>query len=191
MLAVGDHRPHAAKRDHLPRHGRAGPEYCWYPWLGARLEARGYAVELPHYPGLNVDPIEAFLPTVLANHAFGEETVLVGHSGGAALLLAVLEHIDARGRPGDPRRRLLDAGRTASEEPVLQAAYDWEADLEGNVRDLYFVNSVNDPHGVQSPRRAGACSSASAARRSVLDEGDFSDIDDPCERFELLDRLIA
>jgi hypothetical protein len=44
------------------------PNYCWYGWLGARLEARGYVVEIPHYPGLNRDPIETFLPTVLASH---------------------------------------------------------------------------------------------------------------------------
>jgi hypothetical protein len=35
-------------------HGTGGdPQNCWYPWLGARLEARGYAVEIPHYPGLD------------------------------------------------------------------------------------------------------------------------------------------
>jgi hypothetical protein len=43
-------------------HGTGGHrKYCWYPWLGARLEARGYAVELPHYPGLKVGPIRTFL----------------------------------------------------------------------------------------------------------------------------------
>jgi predicted alpha/beta hydrolase family esterase len=78
-------------------HGTGGhPDYCWYPWLGARLEARGYLVEIPHYPGLNRDPLETFLPKVLASHVFDHETVLVGHSGGAALVLAILEHIEAR-----------------------------------------------------------------------------------------------
>jgi len=76
-------------------HGTGGhPDHCWYRWLGTRLEARGYTVEIPHYPGLNSDPIETFLPTVLASHVFDEGTVLVGHSGGAALLLAILEHIE-------------------------------------------------------------------------------------------------
>jgi hypothetical protein len=43
-----------------------------------------------------VDPLEEVLPSVLA-HRFDDETVLVGHSGGAALLLAILE-------PGHPFR---------------------------------------------------------------------------------------
>src|SRR3954471_14590767 len=78
-------------------HGTGGrPEYSWYPWLGARLEARGYDVELPHHPGINVEPIATFLPSVLASHNLHKGTVLVGHSGGAALLLALLERIDVR-----------------------------------------------------------------------------------------------
>lgn len=57
----------------------ARPEYCWYPWLSQRLAGRGYAVEVPHYPGLNAEPIATFLPKVLASHDFDENTVLVGH----------------------------------------------------------------------------------------------------------------
>ena len=73
----------------------ANPDVLWLPWLRQRLTQRGYAVEVPHYPGLNVEPIQAFLPGVLAGHTFDDDTVLIGHSGGAALILAVLEHIDA------------------------------------------------------------------------------------------------
>jgi hypothetical protein len=57
------------------------PEYCWYGWRGERLAERGYAVDIPHHPGLNVEPIATFLPKVLASHDFDEHTVLVGHSG--------------------------------------------------------------------------------------------------------------
>jgi uncharacterized protein len=74
------------QRNAIIFHGTgASPEVCWYPWLAGR----GYAVQVPHYPGLNVEPITTFLPKVLASHAFDEDTVLVGHSGGAALLLAI------------------------------------------------------------------------------------------------------
>ena len=169
-------------------HGTGGdPQNCWYPWLGARLEARGYAVEIPHYPGLNRDPIEAFLPTVLAGHAFDDGTVLVGHSGGAALLLGILEHIDT-----PISQAVLVAGYATrpntAEEPVLQDTYDWER-IKAHVRDLYFVNSARDPYGCDA-----------AQGRSMLDrlggtqivrtEGHFGDIDDPYPSFELLDRLI-
>lgn len=74
----------------------AHPEVVWLPSPRNRLTERGYAVEAPHYPGFNVEPIATFLPKVSANHAFDENTVLIGHSGGAALLLAILEHIEPR-----------------------------------------------------------------------------------------------
>ena len=79
--------------------------------------------------------IATFLPQVLAHHTFDEDTVLVGHSGGAALLLAVLEHIEAR-----VDQAILVAGYCtqpgSEDEPVLQDAYDWSA-IRAHVRDLY------------------------------------------------------
>ena len=176
------------QRNAIIFHGTGGrPEYCWYPWLGARLEARGYAVEIPHYPGLNADPIAAFLPGVLARHAFDESTVLVGHSGGAALLLAILEHIDTR-----VSQAILVAGYATrpntNEEPVLQETYDWER-IKAHVRDLYFVNSVDDPYGCNAAQGRNMFDHLGGTQ-IIRDEGHFGDIDDPYESFELLDRLI-
>src|SRR5918997_4008309 len=106
----------------------ARPEYIWYPWLAARLEGRGYTVEVPHHPGINVEPVADTLPKVLAHHSFDDETVLVGHSGGAALLLALLERVRVR-------QAVLVAGYATppndSEEPVLQEVYDWDT-IRGN-----------------------------------------------------------
>src|SRR5947209_15578518 len=128
------------RRQAIIFHGTGGsPDNCWYQWLGQRLAGRGYAVEIPHYPGLNVEPIGTFLPKVLADHEFDEHTVLVGHSGGAALLLALLQHIDVT-----VAQAVLVAGYSTrpntEEEPVLQPEYDWAA-IRAHVHDIYFVNS--------------------------------------------------
>ncbi len=169
-------------------HGTGGhPSYCWYPWLGQRLAARGYAVELPHYPGLNVEPIATFLPRVLAAHTFDADTVLVGHSGGAALLLAILEHIDVT-----VAQAVLVAGYhtrpNESPEPVLQDAYDWDA-IRSHVRDAYFVNSTVDPYGCDA-EQGRAMFERIGGTRIVRDDGHFGDGDQPYETFDLLDRLI-
>lgn len=75
-------------------HGTGGnPEILWFPWRRDRLIARGYAVESPYYPEINVEPIASLLPKVLANHTFDVDTVLAGHSGGAALLPGLLQNI--------------------------------------------------------------------------------------------------
>jgi len=116
----------------------AEPEWIWYPWLAGRLRDRGYAVEVPHHPGINVEPIAEFLPKVLAAHRYDEDTVLVGHSGGAALLLAILERLDVV----IPQAFLVAGYSTppnAEEEPVLQDRYQWDA-IRAHVRDPYFLN---------------------------------------------------
>ncbi|HYN95116.1 MAG TPA: alpha/beta hydrolase [Pilimelia sp.] len=166
----------------------ANPDVCWLPWLAGRLAGRGYAVETPHYPRLNAEPIATFLPTVLANHDFDEDTVLVGHSGGAALLLAILEHIDV-----PVAQAVLVAGYATrpntNPEPVLQDSYDWSA-IRAHVRDLYFINSRQDPYGCDD-RQGRAMFERLGGTQIVRDDGHFGDHDQPYPTFELLDRLIG
>lgn len=169
-------------------HGTGGsPNNCWYPWLAGRLAARGYGVEVPHLPGINVEPIADFLPTVRSACSFDEETVLVGHSGGAALLLAILEQVDV-----PVAQAVLVAGyctppNTAA-EPVLKQSYDWTA-IRSGVRDIYFINSREDPYGCDD-RQGRAMFERLGGTQIVRDDGHFGDYDQPYEKFELLDRLI-
>jgi predicted alpha/beta hydrolase family esterase len=155
--------------------------------LAARLAARGYAVEVPHHPGINVEPIATFLPKVLDGHCFDEETVLVGHSGGAALLLALLERLTVT----VPQAVLVAGYRTrpnTSDEPVLQPDYDWTA-IRSHVRDIYFINSRDDPYGCDD-RQGRAMFERLGGTQIVRDDGHFGDYDQPYESFDLLDRLI-
>ncbi|WP_199524025.1 alpha/beta hydrolase [Micromonospora craterilacus] len=165
----------------------ANPDICWYPWLAGRLAARGYAVEVPHYPGINVEPIATFLPKMLNGHRFDEDTVLVGHSGGAALLLALLQHVDVT-----VAQAILVAGYctppNTKEEPVLQQGYDW-ATIRSHVRDIYFINSRKDPYGCDD-RQGRVMFERLGGTQVVRDDGHFGDYNQPYERFELLDRLI-
>jgi predicted alpha/beta hydrolase family esterase len=70
------------------------PAYCWYSWLGQRLTERRNQAEVPHLPGINTEPIGTFLPKLMRGFTFDEDTVLDWHSGGAALLLALLEQLE-------------------------------------------------------------------------------------------------
>jgi predicted alpha/beta hydrolase family esterase len=167
-------------------HGTGGnPDVCWYRWLAGRLEARGYAVEVPHHPGINVEPIATFLPKVLQAHSFDEETVLVGHSGGAALLLALLEQVPAA-------QAVLVAGYCTrpndSAEPVLKESYDWSA-IRASVPDIAFINSRVDPYGCDE-RQGRAMFEHLGGTQIIRDDGHFGDYDQPYDTFELLDRLI-
>lgn len=121
-------------------------KFYWYSWLKGQLDARGYEVEVPHYPDINHEDIATFLPKVLKNHTFGSDTVLVGHSAGSPLILSILENLDSPVRLG-----VLVAGysmRLPGEDvdPVLQQAYDWQK-IKQNAKDFVFINSVDDPWG--------------------------------------------
>ena len=164
-------------------HGTGGaPGYCWYRWLGQQLTERGYEVEIPHLPGINVEPIGTFLPTVLSGHTIDEDTVLVGHSGGAALLLALLEQVQVK-----VPLAVLVAGYSTppndSEEPVLQDEYDWVR-IRSNVQDIYFLNSAQDPYGCDD-RQGRALFDQLGGTQIIRPEGHFE-----TPTLELVDRLI-
>ncbi|WP_250030645.1 alpha/beta hydrolase [Paractinoplanes maris] len=167
-------------------HGTGGnPGVAWYPWLAARLTERGYEVEVPHYPGLNVEPVAELLPRVLEAHHFDEQTVLVGHSGGSALLLALLEHVTVA-------QAILVAGYSTppndSDEPVLQAGYDWDT-IRAHAGEFVFINSRQDPYGCDE-HQGRAMFDRLGGTQIIRDDGHFGDYNQVYDEFPLLDRLI-
>ncbi len=122
------------------------PDHYWYSWLKDELEESGYNVALPYYPKINHEPIKTFLPTVLKDNNFNDETIMIGHSAGGPLILAILQAIETQ-----IKKAILVAGysqRSQEEEldPVLQESYDWSK-IRGNSKDFVFINSVEDPWG--------------------------------------------
>lgn len=166
----------------------ASPDILWFPWLDKQLTARGYRVERPSYPEVNVEPIATFLPKVLQRHSFDADTVLVGHSGGAALLLAILEQL-----PGPVAQAILVAGYATrpndSEEPVLQESYEWNK-ISSNVGDIIFINSRVDPYGCDAGQGRYLFDRLGGTQ-IIRDEGHFGDWNQPYDTFPLVDRLIG
>jgi predicted alpha/beta hydrolase family esterase len=121
-------------------------EFYWYKWLKNELEDHGYKVFVPHYPDINHEPINTFLPKVMNDHQFDTETILVGHSAGSPLILSILEKINIK-----VKLSVLVAGyskRLPGEtlDPVLQELYDWKK-IKSSSEEFVFINSVNDPWG--------------------------------------------
>jgi len=167
------------------------PDRYWYPWLAQQLRDRGYEVEVPSYPDINHAHISEFLPKVLKAHTFDEETVLIGHSAGGPLVLSILENIDVV-----VLQAVLVAGysmRFENEErdPVLQDQYDWQK-IKRNVKDIYFVNSINDPWGCDD-KQGRIMFDHLGGTQIIRDEGHFGSgtYNQPYPTFDLLNRLIA
>lgn len=75
-------------------------------------------------------------------------------------------------------------------DPVLQASYDWEK-IRRNVKEIYFVNSINDPWGCDD-KQGRIMFDHLGGTQLVRDEGHFGSgtYNQPYPTFELLDRLI-
>lgn len=121
------------------------PNSYWFASIKQSLEASGYEVWVPQLPDADHPTIEQWLPVALQGK-FTEETVIVGHSAGAPLVLSVLENIEVQ-----VHKAILVAGfarklRIDKDKPqaILQADYNW-AKIKANVKDLIFLNSNNDP----------------------------------------------
>lgn len=165
------------------------PTY-WYAWLTQQLKAAGYEVEARHYPDINHEPIDTFLPKILDNHHFDEETVLVGHSAGGALLLSILENVDVV-----IPQAILVAG--FSEElpndhnPILQSSYDWGR-IKAHVKDIYYINSTNDPWGCDE-KQGRIMFDHLGGTQIIRNDGHFGlrNMHQPYKEFPLLERLIV
>ena len=76
-----------------------------------------------------------------------------------------------------------------NEEPVLRSSYDWDA-IRSNVRDLYFINSANDPYGCDATQ-GRAMFDRAGGTQIIRNDGHFGDYNQEYDEFPLLDRLIA
>ena len=138
-------------------HGSScSPDSYWLPSIGRFLQKRGYHVWTPQLPNPVTPDVKIQLPFILKEGKFGQETIIVAHSSGCPLALSILENISTK-----IGKAILVAGyarvlknqkdtslRKLEEdaEPILQKTYDWKK-IRGNARDIFFINSDNDPWG--------------------------------------------
>ena len=67
----------------------------WFPWLGKELERKGFKVWIPDLPNSDHPIQKDWLETIFSNNNwnFNEESVVIGHSTGATLILRILERL--------------------------------------------------------------------------------------------------
>jgi uncharacterized protein len=123
------------------------PESYWFPYVKKNLQKLGYTVDVPQLPETDNPDLSKWLPVALNTSIYDSETIIVGHSAGGPLVLSVLENINVQISiailiAGYARPK----GKLKLKEKILQDQYDWEK-IKHTVKELYFVNSDNDPWG--------------------------------------------
>jgi len=122
------------------------PDSFWQPSIKKFLEKLGYEVWVPALPDSDTPDLKKWLPVVMKNGKFTEETVLIGHSAGTPFILSILENIDVT-----VHKAILVASYSRmkgdDDNPlILQDSYNWEK-IKKNVKDIIFINSSDDPWG--------------------------------------------
>jgi len=122
------------------------PNDFWFPYLKNNLENRGYSVWLPQLPNAEKPSLEEWLPFVFNNGKFSKDTILIGHSAGAQLILSLLEKY-----PIKIKQVILVSGyskalrETANSKNGIEN-FKWEK-IKGKYKQIIFINSDNDPWG--------------------------------------------
>jgi len=123
------------------------PESYWYPWLKKELEQKGYSVTIPLLPNTNEPTLKEQTDFVLKNFEFNEDTILIGHSSGCPVILAVLEKI-----PTVVSKVILVAGYTtklttlAEGTKNIKDSWDFKT-IKKHCKEFIFINADNDPWG--------------------------------------------
>lgn len=129
-------------------HGRnCSPDLFWYGNIAKNLEDKGHIVWLPQMPNTEKADLKDWLPFVLGSKfEFSSETILIGHSAGATLILSILENIDIKIAKAFLVAGSIDLLNEGKPRPILQEKYHWEK-IRNNVSKIYVINSDNDPYG--------------------------------------------
>ena len=123
----------------------SSPDSYWIPYITQNLQHRGYEVIVPVLPNTNNPTLEDSLEAAL-KLSYDEETIVIGHSSGAALILSVLENLEV-----NIKQAILVAGffeplNPPHKEPMVQETYNWKK-IKYNCENFIFINSDNDPWG--------------------------------------------
>ncbi|MBN2016065.1 alpha/beta hydrolase [Candidatus Dojkabacteria bacterium] len=119
------------------------PKNHWYPWLKDQLQQKGYEVWVPQLPDTKNPQLSKWVPFIMENGKFTKDTVIIGHSAGAAVIWTVLEELDVK-----VSQAILVAGFSfyPGGDGILKPAYNWEK-IKSNVEEVIIINSDNDPYG--------------------------------------------
>lgn len=124
----------------------------WFPWLKSELEKKGFKVWVPDLPNSNTPDANEWLKTIFSNKdwQFNKESVLIGHSAGATLILRILEKLE---NLKIDKAILVSAPVELGNNPkwhqfrksLVENGFDWQK-IKKSAKNFYFIHSDNDPY---------------------------------------------
>ena len=131
-------------------HGIYGnPEENWFPWLKKELENENYEVIVPKFPTPINQSLESWLRVISKYEGkINEDTVLIGHSLGAAFILDYLEIKNKKIKAAflvAGYHKLLDNEFYELNKTFVYRDFKWEK-IKSNCKKFFVIASDNDPY---------------------------------------------
>lgn len=115
----------------------------WYRSVAQSLRQSGIDAEVPELAGLDREPLEKTLEECDGlDVSLDENTILIGHSAGVSIILALLERMHT-----PVKACYLLAGYCSPNgmaHPALKESYAWDR-IKSNAGECFIFNSFNDP----------------------------------------------
>ena len=120
------------------------PELYWFPYVANGLGKRGFNVWTPKLPNSKKPNLKDWLPFIFENGEITEDTVLIGHSAGAQIILSILENTDKK-----VKQAIMVSGYSkplpkTENDPKNQDEFNW-GKIKDKAGEFIFINSDNDP----------------------------------------------
>lgn len=168
------------------------PSSFWYPSVKKHLQKLGYQVYVPSLPLPDEPDVNVQMPYVMENCRIDKETILIGHSSGCPLILAVLQNSRVK-----IRKAILVAGFIKplddieiSKLPLLDR-YDWKK-IRSKSEDFIFINSDDDPWGCNDKHGKMMFNKLGGTQIVLHGQGHMGSdkFKQPYKRFRLLEKLL-
>ena len=125
----------------------ADPDANWFPWLKQELEKSGFEVIVPKFPTPLDQSLESWF-RAFSNYEnkINEETVLIGHSLGAAFILNYLERTNKKIKAAilvAGFHKLLGSKYDEINKTFIDKDFDWNK-IKNNCNKFFVFASDND-----------------------------------------------
>ena len=127
----------------------ADPDANWFPWLKQELEKSGFEVIVPKFPTPLDQSLESWF-RAFSNYEnkINEETVLIGHSLGAAFILNYLERTNKKIKAAilvAGFHKLLGSKYDEINKTFIDKDFDWNK-IKNNCNKFFVFASDNDEY---------------------------------------------
>ncbi len=124
----------------------SNPEQFWFPYLKTELEKKGYDTWVPQLPEADNPQLAIQLPWLKKHAVLTLDTIIIAHSSGVPLTLALLETIET-----PIHQAILVSGFIINKKPrpphiAKDEKYDWRK-IRENAKHFVIINATNDPWG--------------------------------------------